>query len=284
MDLREVGYDDRDWINLAQDRDRCRAYIQWIDSRKRCNTLQKHIYQIRLFFCPSVDFLCVAACSSRAKAVLTQQEGSPYKHATIRQCRLQRRHRPYLAKLKVPAVLPNYSKITVASKMSRILRKSFNMSKCLALIVLRDDIWRVEAGGYLIFVLRLEKIQVDNQPKRESNPSPREAQNQQAKAPISCATPVGALVMAMFLIWPPPIVSWLTKKSAKLQQHPVKGHPGISLDRFPSSQVEQYGVSCLFCGFHVTSSYFSQKRDKTAQSLAFTERRIEAGGENRNAT
>ncbi|KAJ4449488.1 hypothetical protein ANN_00887 [Periplaneta americana] len=26
MDLREVGYDDRDWINLAQDRDRWRAY------------------------------------------------------------------------------------------------------------------------------------------------------------------------------------------------------------------------------------------------------------------
>ncbi|KAJ4439148.1 hypothetical protein ANN_15105 [Periplaneta americana] len=28
MDLREVGYDDRDWINLAQDRDRCRAYVR----------------------------------------------------------------------------------------------------------------------------------------------------------------------------------------------------------------------------------------------------------------
>ncbi|KAJ4447917.1 hypothetical protein ANN_09926 [Periplaneta americana] len=27
MDLREVGYDDRDWINLAQNRDRWRAYI-----------------------------------------------------------------------------------------------------------------------------------------------------------------------------------------------------------------------------------------------------------------
>ncbi|KAJ4435054.1 hypothetical protein ANN_23628 [Periplaneta americana] len=26
MDLWEVGYDDRDWINLAQDRDRWRAY------------------------------------------------------------------------------------------------------------------------------------------------------------------------------------------------------------------------------------------------------------------
>ncbi|KAJ4429907.1 hypothetical protein ANN_22111 [Periplaneta americana] len=30
MDLREVGYDDRDWINLAQDRDRWRAYIVFV--------------------------------------------------------------------------------------------------------------------------------------------------------------------------------------------------------------------------------------------------------------
>ncbi|KAJ4427033.1 hypothetical protein ANN_26832 [Periplaneta americana] len=28
MDLRELGYDDRDWINLAQDRDRWRAYVR----------------------------------------------------------------------------------------------------------------------------------------------------------------------------------------------------------------------------------------------------------------
>ncbi|KAJ4451242.1 hypothetical protein ANN_02703 [Periplaneta americana] len=28
MDLRKVGYDDRDWINLAQDRDRWRAYVR----------------------------------------------------------------------------------------------------------------------------------------------------------------------------------------------------------------------------------------------------------------
>ncbi|KAJ4427876.1 hypothetical protein ANN_23882 [Periplaneta americana] len=28
MDLREVGYDDRDWINLAQDRDRWRSYVR----------------------------------------------------------------------------------------------------------------------------------------------------------------------------------------------------------------------------------------------------------------
>ncbi|KAJ4442945.1 hypothetical protein ANN_04543 [Periplaneta americana] len=28
MDLREVGYDDRDWVNLAQDRDRSQAYVR----------------------------------------------------------------------------------------------------------------------------------------------------------------------------------------------------------------------------------------------------------------
>ncbi|KAJ4445709.1 hypothetical protein ANN_12394 [Periplaneta americana] len=28
MDLKEVGYDDREWINLAQDRDRWRAYVR----------------------------------------------------------------------------------------------------------------------------------------------------------------------------------------------------------------------------------------------------------------
>ncbi|KAJ4450686.1 hypothetical protein ANN_02115 [Periplaneta americana] len=28
MDLREVGHDDRDWINLAQDRDQWRAYVR----------------------------------------------------------------------------------------------------------------------------------------------------------------------------------------------------------------------------------------------------------------
>ncbi|KAJ4432830.1 hypothetical protein ANN_21469 [Periplaneta americana] len=35
MDLREVGYDDRDWINLAQDRDRWRAYS--ISGFDRCD-------------------------------------------------------------------------------------------------------------------------------------------------------------------------------------------------------------------------------------------------------
>ncbi|KAJ4440916.1 hypothetical protein ANN_10764 [Periplaneta americana] len=42
MDLREVGYDDRDWINLAQDRDHWRAYVpksNWASRilRARCH-------------------------------------------------------------------------------------------------------------------------------------------------------------------------------------------------------------------------------------------------------
>jgi hypothetical protein len=30
MDLREVGFGDVDWINLAQDRDRCRALVNTV--------------------------------------------------------------------------------------------------------------------------------------------------------------------------------------------------------------------------------------------------------------
>ncbi|KAJ4436521.1 hypothetical protein ANN_16552 [Periplaneta americana] len=37
MDLREVGYDDRDWINLAQDRDRWRAYGLYNETMDRCS-------------------------------------------------------------------------------------------------------------------------------------------------------------------------------------------------------------------------------------------------------
>jgi hypothetical protein len=32
MDLREVGWDGRDWIDLAQDRDRWRAYVNTVMS------------------------------------------------------------------------------------------------------------------------------------------------------------------------------------------------------------------------------------------------------------
>ncbi|KAJ4452267.1 hypothetical protein ANN_03785 [Periplaneta americana] len=40
MDLREVGYDDRDWINLAQDRDRWRAYVSILSSYQSGMTLK----------------------------------------------------------------------------------------------------------------------------------------------------------------------------------------------------------------------------------------------------
>ncbi|KAJ4436748.1 hypothetical protein ANN_16880 [Periplaneta americana] len=42
MDLREVGYDDRDWINLAQDRDRWRAYMPKdpADAENSCDGLR----------------------------------------------------------------------------------------------------------------------------------------------------------------------------------------------------------------------------------------------------
>ncbi|KAJ4437413.1 hypothetical protein ANN_17557 [Periplaneta americana] len=39
MDLREVGYDDRDWINLAQDRDRCEGGNEPSGSLKAISTL-----------------------------------------------------------------------------------------------------------------------------------------------------------------------------------------------------------------------------------------------------
>jgi hypothetical protein len=30
MDLREIGWGDMDWINLAQDRDQCRAVVKTV--------------------------------------------------------------------------------------------------------------------------------------------------------------------------------------------------------------------------------------------------------------
>ncbi|KAJ4452162.1 hypothetical protein ANN_03680 [Periplaneta americana] len=43
MDLREVGYDDRDWINLAQDRDRWRAYYIAHGWETRAHKVQKNL-------------------------------------------------------------------------------------------------------------------------------------------------------------------------------------------------------------------------------------------------
>ncbi|KAJ4434646.1 hypothetical protein ANN_23210 [Periplaneta americana] len=72
MDLREVGYDDRDWINLAQDRDRWRAYVRaamnlrtlekkweykgtvhqlFIDFKKACDSVKREVlYNILIEF------------------------------------------------------------------------------------------------------------------------------------------------------------------------------------------------------------------------------------------
>ncbi|KAJ4447410.1 hypothetical protein ANN_09417 [Periplaneta americana] len=51
MDLREVGYDNRDWINLAQDKDRWRAYVRAttneLDRRLRSREMwPTHIVQL----------------------------------------------------------------------------------------------------------------------------------------------------------------------------------------------------------------------------------------------
>ncbi|KAJ4449008.1 hypothetical protein ANN_00402 [Periplaneta americana] len=41
MDLREVGYDDRDWINLAQNRDRWRAYVRVAMNLRKMKIVEK---------------------------------------------------------------------------------------------------------------------------------------------------------------------------------------------------------------------------------------------------
>ncbi|KAJ4434035.1 hypothetical protein ANN_16354 [Periplaneta americana] len=43
MDLRKVGYDDRDWINLAQDRDRWRAYVR---AARTFGFLKSHLHSL----------------------------------------------------------------------------------------------------------------------------------------------------------------------------------------------------------------------------------------------
>ncbi|KAJ4435165.1 hypothetical protein ANN_23741 [Periplaneta americana] len=49
MDLREVGYDDRDWINLAQDRERWRAY--WTLRRSE----EKRIQEFEMWTCRRME-------------------------------------------------------------------------------------------------------------------------------------------------------------------------------------------------------------------------------------
>ncbi|KAJ4442180.1 hypothetical protein ANN_12046 [Periplaneta americana] len=45
MDLREVGYDCRDWINLAQDRDRWRAYMRAAMNLRKVRHIGSHVFQ-----------------------------------------------------------------------------------------------------------------------------------------------------------------------------------------------------------------------------------------------
>ncbi|KAJ4439660.1 hypothetical protein ANN_07788 [Periplaneta americana] len=54
MDLREVGYDDRNWINLAQDRDRWRAYVR---AAMNLRALKPNEYCERQYFCVSIEKL-----------------------------------------------------------------------------------------------------------------------------------------------------------------------------------------------------------------------------------
>ncbi|KAJ4444148.1 hypothetical protein ANN_05937 [Periplaneta americana] len=42
MDLREVGYDDREWINFAQDRDQWRAYVRAAMNLRECGVTGRH--------------------------------------------------------------------------------------------------------------------------------------------------------------------------------------------------------------------------------------------------
>ncbi|KAJ4436645.1 hypothetical protein ANN_16776 [Periplaneta americana] len=49
MDLREVGYDDREWINLAQDRDQWRVYVRAAMNLRDMGTARILILAIFLF-------------------------------------------------------------------------------------------------------------------------------------------------------------------------------------------------------------------------------------------
>ncbi|KAJ4435839.1 hypothetical protein ANN_18458 [Periplaneta americana] len=59
MYLREMGYDDRDWINLAQDRDRWRAYVRAAMNLRsiywRISTTPDALYLVPDFLCPDLE-------------------------------------------------------------------------------------------------------------------------------------------------------------------------------------------------------------------------------------
>ncbi|KAJ4439888.1 hypothetical protein ANN_08017 [Periplaneta americana] len=69
MDLRGVGYDDRDWINLAQDRDQWRAYVR-AAMNLRVNELRKSVE----FISSEFDSLREELAHTRHELYSTQEE------------------------------------------------------------------------------------------------------------------------------------------------------------------------------------------------------------------
>ncbi|KAJ4428292.1 hypothetical protein ANN_24310 [Periplaneta americana] len=69
MDLREVGYDDRDWINLAQDRDQWRAYVRVAMNSGFLKSHVDHVYGFRRSLFLNFEFLRLRLskhCASRS--------------------------------------------------------------------------------------------------------------------------------------------------------------------------------------------------------------------------
>ncbi|KAJ4439340.1 hypothetical protein ANN_07462 [Periplaneta americana] len=69
MDLREVGYDDRDWLNLAQDRDRWRAYV-----RAKMNLRQQELSRFISLKLVSLSVLNIIITSKTATRKTAAQE------------------------------------------------------------------------------------------------------------------------------------------------------------------------------------------------------------------
>ncbi|KAJ4445898.1 hypothetical protein ANN_12584 [Periplaneta americana] len=71
MDLREVGYDDRDWIDLAQDRDLWRAYVRAAMNFGFFKSHKKKLTPVRVFklftFLPLLELPYVSESSLQLK-------------------------------------------------------------------------------------------------------------------------------------------------------------------------------------------------------------------------
>ncbi|KAJ4444299.1 hypothetical protein ANN_06091 [Periplaneta americana] len=83
MDLRKVGYDDRDWINLAQDRDQWRIYVRvamnlrcaagLIESQKKKLDVEITVFDlwISIVTCSGKEIFCVCSPRSNPTFILT---------------------------------------------------------------------------------------------------------------------------------------------------------------------------------------------------------------------